>query len=146
MTANHFARPRGFAMVPLAAAAVALPLVATQPARAADPTGLWITETGISKVRIARCGGGYCGTLAGTGGSGLDVNNPDPVLKSRKLVGVQILTAATPTSDGFEGSLYNPNDGKTYSGSLTPKGPDTLEVAGCVLRVICKRQTWTRVK
>ncbi|GEP08501.1 DUF2147 domain-containing protein [Methylobacterium gnaphalii] len=129
-------------------ALAALAMLAAGPGlaqRGGDPSGTWLTESG-ARVRVARCGGGYCGTLASTTGSGLDVNNPDPALKSRKLVGVQILTATAPSGDGFEGSLYNPNDGKTYSGSMTPKGPDHLAVAGCVLRVLCKSQTWTRVK
>lgn len=113
--------------------------------KAADPTGLWLTETGDSKVRIAKCGSGYCGVLASVSGAGLDAKNPDASLRGRSLVGVQIMNARTPTGEGFEGSLYNPNDGKTYSGSLTIKGPDRVEVAGCVMSVFCKRQTWKRV-
>lgn len=129
-------------------ALVVLAMLACQSASAqpgGDPSGTWLTESG-SKVRVARCGSGYCGTLASTTGSGLDVNNPDPALKARKLVGVQILSTTSPTADGFEGTLYNPNDGKTYSGSMTPKGADHLAVSGCVLRVLCKSQTWTRVR
>ncbi len=111
-----------------------------------DLSGVWQTETAGSTVRIARCGAGYCGTIAATPGPGLDSQNPDATLRTRKLVGVQIMQAGTPSGEGFEGSLYNPKDGKTYSGSLTPKGPDTVEVAGCVLSVICKRQTWRRMR
>ncbi|WP_342151360.1 DUF2147 domain-containing protein [Methylorubrum sp. SB2] len=114
--------------------------------KAGDLSGVWQTETAGSTVRIARCGAGYCGTIAATPGPGLDSQNPDASLRSRKLVGVQIMQAGTPSGEGFEGSLYNPKDGKTYSGSLTPKGPDTVEVAGCVLSVICKRQTWRRMR
>lgn len=114
--------------------------------KASDLSGTWQTETAGSTVRIARCGGGYCGVIAATAGAGLDAQNPDPALRSRKLVGVQIMQAGTPSGNGFEGSLYNPNDGKTYSGSVTPKGPDTIEVAGCVLSVLCKRQTWRRIR
>lgn len=114
--------------------------------KGADLSGVWQTETSGSTVRIARCGAGYCGTIAATPGSGLDTQNPDASLRSRKLVGVQIMQAGTPSGEGFEGTLYNPKDGKTYSGSLTPKGPDTVEVAGCVLSVICKRQTWRRMR
>ncbi|CAO4145173.1 DUF2147 domain-containing protein [Methylorubrum thiocyanatum] len=120
--------------------------VGAQAQKAADLSGVWQTETAGSTVRIARCGGGYCGTIAATAGSGVDAQNPDPALRSRKLVGVQIMQAGTPSGAGFEGSLYNPNDGKTYAGSLTPKGPDTVEVAGCVLSVLCKRQTWRRIR
>jgi uncharacterized protein (DUF2147 family) len=114
--------------------------------KGADLAGLWQTENAGSTVRIARCGTGYCGMIAATPGPGLDAKNPDPTLRSRKLVGVQIMSAGTPSGEGFEGSLYNPNDGKTYAGSLTPKGVDTVEVAGCVLSVLCKRQTWRRMR
>lgn len=110
-----------------------------------DPTGVWLTENGDSKVRISRCGGGYCGTLVSVSGPGLDTKNPDPALTSRSLVGVQIMNAGAATSDGYEGTLYNPKDGKTYSGSLKMKGPAVVEVAGCVMSVFCKRQTWKRV-
>jgi uncharacterized protein (DUF2147 family) len=113
--------------------------------KAGDPTGLWLTETGDSKVRIARCGAGYCGTLASVSGPGLDSQNPDAALKGRKLVGVQIMNANRPKGDGFEGTLYNPKDGKTYAGSMILKGPNTVEVSGCVLSVFCKTQTWKRV-
>lgn len=144
--------PRAYRPRPWSASAFAATLllaVSGSPAlaqKAADLSGLWQTETPGSTVRIARCGGGYCGTIAATAGAGLDAQNPDPALRSRKLVGVQIMQAGTPSGDGFEGSLYNPKDGKTYSGSVTPKGPDTVEVAGCVLSVLCKRQKWRRVR
>jgi uncharacterized protein (DUF2147 family) len=115
------------------------------PAWAADPAGLWLTETGSSRVRITPCGGGFCGTIVSAPGKGLDAKNPDPALRSRSVVGVQILDARQPGGGGFSGSLYNPNDGKTYSGSLKLTGPNTLEVSGCVMSVFCKRQTWTRV-
>ncbi|MEL6062967.1 MULTISPECIES: DUF2147 domain-containing protein [unclassified Methylobacterium] len=115
------------------------------PARAADPAGLWLTETGSSRVRIAPCGGGFCGTIVSAPGKALDVKNPDPALRGRSVVGVQILDARQPDGSGYSGSLYNPNDGKTYSGSLRLTGPNTLEVSGCVMSVFCKRQSWTRV-
>jgi uncharacterized protein (DUF2147 family) len=113
-------------------------------ARAADPAGLWITETGSSRIRIAPCGGGFCGTIVSAPGKGLDAKNPDPALRSRSVVGVQILDARQPDGSSYSGSLYNPNDGKTYSGSMRLTGPNTLEVSGCVMSVFCKRQTWTR--
>ena len=115
------------------------------PARAADPAGLWLTETGSSRIRIAPCGGGYCGTIVSAPGKALDAKNPDPALRTRSVVGVQILDAPQKDGSGFSGSLYNPNDGKTYSGSLRLTSPNTLEVSGCVMSVFCKRQSWTRI-
>ncbi|MDH3029668.1 DUF2147 domain-containing protein [Methylobacterium fujisawaense] len=116
------------------------------PVLAADPAGFWLTETGSSRVRITPCGSGFCGTIVSAPGKGLDAKNPDPALRGRSVVGVQILDARQPQGGGYSGSLYNPNDGKTYSGSLKLTGPDTLEVSGCVMSVFCKQQTWTRVK
>ncbi len=115
------------------------------PARAADPAGLWLTETGSSRIRVAPCGGGFCGTIVSAPGKALDAKNPDLALRGRSVVGVQILDARQPDGSGYSGSLYNPNDGKTYSGSLRLTGPNTLEVSGCVMSVFCKRQSWTRV-
>ncbi|MCJ2086498.1 DUF2147 domain-containing protein [Methylobacterium sp. E-005] len=114
------------------------------PAWAADPAGIWLTETGSSRIRIAPCGGGYCGTIVSAPGKALDAKNPDPALRSRSVVGVQILDARQKDASGYSGSLYNPNDGKTYSGSMRLTGPTTLEVSGCVMSVFCKRQSWTR--
>ncbi|WP_267425988.1 DUF2147 domain-containing protein [Methylobacterium sp. GC_Met_2] len=114
-------------------------------ARAADPAGLWLTETGSSRIRVAPCGSGYCGTIVSAPGKALDAKNPDPALRTRSVVGVQILDARQQDGSGYSGSLYNPNDGKTYSGSLRLTGPNTLEVSGCVMSVFCKRQSWTRV-
>ncbi len=111
-----------------------------------DPAGLWVTETGQSKIRIAPCGGGYCGTIVAAPGKALDDKNPDPAQRGRSVIGVQILDARNPDKDGFSGSLYNPNDGKTYSGSMRLKDPTHLEVSGCVLGFVCKSQTWTRGK
>lgn len=115
-------------------------------ARADDLSGLWLTETGASRVRVAACGTGYCGTLASVPGKALDARNPDPALRSRSVVGVQIFEAPRTDGAGYAGSLYNPSDGKTYSGTMRLNGPNTLEVSGCVLSVFCKRQIWTRVK
>ncbi|GJE39839.1 DUF2147 domain-containing protein [Methylobacterium persicinum] len=135
--------------VPFCLIGVVLLAIVTVPASAAspgDPSGMWLTETGHSRIRIAPCGGGYCGTIVSTPGKGLDANNPDPALRSRSVIGVQILDARKPDGAGYSGSLYNPNDGKTYSGSMKLTKPDTLEVSGCVLGFLCKSQIWTRMK
>lgn len=121
-----------------------LALLTGSAARGADPSGIWLTETGGSRVRVAACATGYCGTIVGAPGNALDARNPDPALRGRSVIGVRILDAPTADGSGYSGTLYNPSDGKTYSGSLTLTGPNTLAVSGCVLAVLCKRQTWTR--
>jgi uncharacterized protein (DUF2147 family) len=61
------------------------------------------------------------------------------------MVGVQMISDIRPTGDGFSGQLYNPQDGKTYTGKLKLMSPKTLQLSGCVFGgLICRSQTWTK--
>jgi len=44
------------------------------------------------------------------------------------------------------GSVFNPADGRTYRGTITMQGEDTLRLRGCVVAPLCRTQTWTRVR
>jgi uncharacterized protein (DUF2147 family) len=46
----------------------------------------------------------------------------------------------------WSGSLYNRENGKTYSGSITVKSKNAIDLAGCVAVILCKTTTWTRLK
>jgi len=125
-------------------------------ARAAEPFGTWYTASGESQIRITNCGGALCGSLVWlkepndpeTGAPKTDKHNPDPGRQGRPLIGTQILLGLRPGGAGeWAGQLYNAEDGKTYSGSLTLTGANTADLKGCVLGgLICKSQTWTRAK
>jgi len=129
---------------------------AITPAFAADPLGTWYTKDNESQVRIANCGDGLCGTLVWlkepndpkTGKPKTDTKNFDASKRNRPLVGVQIVLGLKPsgTPDQWKGEVYNPEDGNTYTGYFTVIGPDTADLKGCAMAVICKTQTWTRVK
>jgi len=43
------------------------------------------------------------------------------------------------------GTIWAPDDDKTYSAKMELVGDNTLKVSGCVLRFICRGQEWTRV-
>src|SRR5215218_6307965 len=123
-----------------------LALISAAAAQAQDPAGTYLSETGDTRVRIARCGNGFCGTIMAVRGETNDVNNPDPSLRSRSLVGVRMISDIRPSGDGFEGSLYNYKDGKTYSGRMRFQGGNAMQLSGCVLGgLICRTQVWTKV-
>jgi uncharacterized protein (DUF2147 family) len=123
-----------------------LSLAAPVLAQNRDPSGTYLSESGDTRVRIARCGGAYCGTIVAVRGETKDVNNPDTGLRGRNLVGVQMISNIRPAGEGFEGSLYNYKDGKTYSGRMNFSGGNAMQLSGCVLGgLICRTQTWTRV-
>ncbi|HEY8383621.1 MAG TPA: DUF2147 domain-containing protein [Microvirga sp.] len=124
----------------------ALVLTAPALAQAPDPSGTYLSETGETRVRIARCGGAYCGTIIAVKGETKDVNNADTGLRGRNLVGVQMISNIQPSGDGFTGQLYNYKDGKTYSGKMSFQGGNAMQLSGCVMGgLICRSQTWTKV-
>jgi uncharacterized protein (DUF2147 family) len=118
------------------------------PALAADPKGDWLVEEKDAIIHIDSCGASLCGTVVWTKKpGGLDENNPDPAKRSRPVMGLQLLLGMKPASDGrWEGDIYNPENGKTYTSRIWLKSDDVLRVEGCVLGFLCDGQTWTRTK
>lgn len=128
----------------LTLAALAAIGFAAAPAHAIEPTGTWLSESGQTQVQIARCGGAYCGTVLWVSDDTGDVNNPDPSLRSRSLIGLQMIYDMVPDGDRYRGKLYNYTNGKTYSGTLEVVDDNRLDLQGCVMGLFCRSQTWTR--
>ncbi len=142
-------------MIWLLATALALMVSAAAPAAAASAIGEWVTEGDKARVRIEPCAadaGQLCGKITWSyrpddapSGPLLDINNNDPELRTRPIVGLPLLEGFEPAGpDAWDkGTIYDPEGGKVYKSKFRLKGPDTLEVDGCVL-FICESQTWTR--
>jgi uncharacterized protein (DUF2147 family) len=115
--------------------------------KAENAIGVWLNPENGSNVEFYRCGAGLCGKIVKVNdGQVRDSNNPDPAKRERPIVGLLILEGARQTGDNrWAGTLYNRENGKTYSGSVTVKSKDALELSGCVLAVLCKTVTWKRV-
>ena len=144
-----------------AAAALAAAMIAVSAARAAaatDPVfGEWLTVDGAARVRVGPCAAHpalACGTLIWlkdakdpAGAPKHDANNPDPALKSRPLVGVQLVSDLKRQAPGVwkDGSIYAPETGRTARGAMTANPDGTLKVEGCVA-VMCRARTWTKAK
>ena len=133
-------------------AATALAAALASPALAGDRTGLWQTPTNGGQVRIARCGQALCGTLVTSDHIRRDPNardehNRDAGQRNRTLRNLPMLSGFTggPT-EWRDGSVYNPADGRTYRGTITMTGENSLNLRGCVVAPLCKTQTWTRVQ
>jgi uncharacterized protein (DUF2147 family) len=138
----------------LLAAGVAVVLAPSDPAQAAgDPAfGDWLTVNGAAKVRVAPCATNpalTCGTLfwLKPGAPTHDANNPDAALKSRPLVGVQLVSDLKRDGPGVwkDGKIYVPETGRTARANLSANPDGTLKVEGCVA-VICQGKTWTRAR
>ncbi len=135
--------------IPLAVFAL---MLGAAPALAGDPSGLWLTEDGDAKIKVAACGGNaICGTVAwlkepndkATNKPKTDKNNADAALRNRPVLGSPVVLSMTSDgNDKWSGQIYNAEDGKTYKGNVALAG-NTMKVQGCVA-IICKTKTWTR--
>ena len=112
------------------------------PALAADPTGDWKVADGVATIRVAQCNGNMWGAVSWekTPG-GKDKNNPDPAKQSRPTLGMPILIDMKKKAgtDAWEGQVYNAKDGQLYSSTIKPVGTDQLEIQGCVLGFLRRR-------
>ncbi len=114
---------------------------------ALDPQGEWLDEHALARIKIADCNGRLWGAVAWEKEPGRDEHNPDTAKQSRPTLGMPILLDMKPaqaTPDKWEGNIYNPENGKTYSAHIQLLSASKLEVKGCVLRYLCGGETWTR--
>ena len=136
----------------IAVSAVVLAAVQARGAGANDPRGIWLTQAGDAKVRVGRCGAGICGTVAwlrdpidsATGKPQVDDKNENPSLRRRPMIGLSLFIGMkTVALNKWSGRIYNADDGKTYTSTVTLQAPEKLEVQGCV-GSLCGSETWSR--
>lgn len=103
-------------------------------ASAQEVLGVWERDTGASRVRFSKCGDALCGTISWL----KDQSGPAKL-------GQRIFFDMKPSgANKWNGSAFNPEDGKTYSGTMTLSG-NSLTTAGCVLGgLICRSVKWSR--
>ena len=94
-------------------------------ASAADPiVGNWKTTLGDTAF-IEPCGSGFCITLTSGKHSGEKIG------------------AFAGSGGRYSGEITDPDAKKTYNGSISVSD-DTVTLKGCVMKVVCESQKWTR--
>ena len=117
---------------------------------ALDVYGVWLTDTEDAHIEITDCGDDSpCGSLIWVDPDSTptlaDAQNPDPALRERPLIGLQIISGYERGKKQWAGGrIYNPEDGKTYRSTLKRLGSGTLRVRGCG-GPICRTNIWTAV-
>ena len=119
------------------------------PADASPAAGQWRSQQEDGVIEIYDCGQRLCGrglpTPEQRAAANRDVKNPDPALRSRPLVGIEILQGFSGGPKLWTGgSIYRPQDGKTYQGRIELIDESTLKLTGCVVAPICKSIIWKR--
>jgi uncharacterized protein (DUF2147 family) len=115
---------------PFIAAVAALAFLSpVPPAFAADTgtvAGVWWTANHDGKIAIEIDDTGVIGgrliAVTPEDAQAVDANNPDTKLRFRPLIGLPVLRGFTPNADDGAmtgGTIYDPDTGKTYYGSLS---------------------------
>jgi uncharacterized protein (DUF2147 family) len=120
--------------------------------------GKWLNEDGDAHVEITKSGDTFSGKLVWlkfptddeTGKPKLDKKNPDDALKSRPVLGLEMLSGFTYDSDDDEwtdGEIYDPKSGKTYSCYMEFDSDGKLKIRGYIgISLIGRTTYWTAVK
>lgn len=117
------------------------------PAASAPPsdwTGTWRNPSNSVRIRAKPCGQGMCGTVIWASPKA----KADVAARGGTLIGAQLFRDFQREDDGvWHGDVYVPDIDKTFSGTITLRGRNTLIGEGCLFAGLgCRSQTWTRVK
>ena len=122
---------------------------------AQDVVGKWKLEDGTAIVEVYKAGDSYNGKIVwllhpteDDGTPAVDKNNPDPKLRSRQLIGLNMLSDLKKTGTEYSGgSIYDPGNGKTYNCSMKVEG-NVLKVRGSLDKrgLLGRTMDWFRVK
>ena len=138
--------------LPVALTAVAALAFSAGAALASPVSGVWRSPTRNGLIQIYDCGPDICGRVEGgddiTANPDVrDAHNKDKALQTRRVKGLTIMTGfhGGPT-EWSDGSIYDPDSGNTYHGTVTVVDAATLHLKGCVVAPFCRTQTWTRAR
>ena len=122
---------------------------------AQDVVGKWKLEDGTAIVEVYKNGDVYNGKIVwlqkpteADGSPAVDDNNPDKALRSRKLLGLNMLSGLKKNGGEYTGgTIYDPGNGKTYNCSMKVEG-DILKVRGSLDKkgLLGRTMDWFRVK
>jgi uncharacterized protein (DUF2147 family) len=134
--------------------ALLMPLAAAFAQGKPNVTGKWKLDDGSAIVEVYQQGNVYNGKIVwlaepteADGTPAKDINNPDKSLRSRQLIGLNMLSGLKEVGDEYkEGKIYDPGNGKTYNCSMKLEG-DVLKVRGSLDKrgLLGRTMDWFRV-
>ena len=124
-------------------------------AAGSDPTGYWYKPDAEreSKIQVFKCGKDkLCAKIIwlknpndSTGKALHDVRNENPSMRDRPIVGLPLFSGMVPSAPGtWSGQIYNPEDGHTYSATLTLMSRSEIKLRGCKAWLLCGEKQWLR--
>lgn len=119
--------------------------------------GVWEPSHGKARVKIEKIGGKYYGKIVwlrepndpATGAPKVDKNNPDESQRTAPLRGYRLLKDFTygGNDEWSEGTIYDPENGSTYSCIITMKDANTLDIRGFIgVKALGRTDVWKRLQ
>lgn len=114
--------------------------------------GTWLSGDGDGLIAVEVSGTALSGRIVGSPNDDpdratTDIHNPDPALRARPLVGLELFSGFKYDGDGVwsGGFIYDPNSGNTYRCKITLQDPTTLKVRGFIgIALFGRTETWKR--
>lgn len=101
----------------------------------AMPLGEWARGDGNARVRIQPCGASLCA-----------INTWIQDSSGGERVGDRLVMTVKPDGDGrLVGSAFDPQRDRSYGITITYSGSQ-MSTRGCVIGVLCKTVSWTKVR
>ncbi len=116
--------------------------------------GTWLNASGLGRIQIYKEGNAYFGKIIwlkepnnANGGPKLDINNPDPQLKTKPLIGAIVLRKFVYDDGEWNGGrIYDPQNGKDYKCYLKLKDANTLSLRGYIgISLLGRTEIWKRI-
>tara|TARA_R110002072_G_scaffold13698_5_gene57494 strand:+ start:986 stop:1450 length:465 start_codon:yes stop_codon:yes gene_type:complete len=119
--------------------------------------GVWEPSHGKAKVKIEKIGSKYYGKIVWlripndpeTNAPKVDKNNPDEKMRSTPLRGYRILKdfEYTGENEWTKGTIYDPENGNTYSCTIKMTDENTLDIRGYIgISALGRTDIWKRLK
>jgi uncharacterized protein (DUF2147 family) len=118
--------------------------------------GVWEPSNGKARVKVEKIGSKYFGKIVWlrepndpeTNAPKVDKNNPDESLRSTPLKGYRMLKDFIFKGDEWaDGTIYDPENGSTYSCSIKMKNDNTLEIRGYIgVKALGRTDVWKRLE
>jgi len=119
--------------------------------------GIWEPSNGKARVKVEKIGAKYYGKIVWlreandpvTGQPKIDKNNPDEAMRSTPIRGYRMLKDFTyqGKDEWAEGTIYDPENGSTYSCVITLKDNNTLDIRGFIgVKTLGRTDVWKRLQ
>jgi len=119
--------------------------------------GVWEPSNGKARVKIEKIGPKYYGKIVWlkepvdpkTQQPKTDKNNPDESLRTVPLKGYRLLKdfSYAGNNSWSEGTIYDPENGSTYSCTISMKDPNTLDIRGYIgISAFGRTDVWKRLQ